>query len=564
MPARIFVKALQVLSINERRRMRTANAQSDPDKLAAAPAPIIIANDRNTFIKHRGPREPANLARRSFLKWCPLQVIDAESLKLVQVLQLHKTIDHTASATGSAVLLRSLVRPSTDLLHLHTKQEALREIASNDHLRNTLNDFVHAYGTIESVLFKFFNKGLYAMFPYADVQRARRSTDRLFKQSLPKAESPYLRDLISRLHAFRESSVAQLLNGTIYKTFRGLQSAKEVGLFTPKLKFTAGRFTKWIFAGPAIALAPYVQTQLGFGPSLSPLMTSIGIGLTGLGLFYSLFVKPVRDTGKFIEPLRKRCVHAETFSQAIDAIGMIDELLAVHSFAKELPHATILPEITDDAHHAFEATGLKNPVLSKENEAFVPNDIHMNGARLTFISGPNSGGKTTLCKSIIHNQLLAQMGAYVVAEKAKINIADRICYQAPKFDGLQDDEGRFGTELSRTRDIFYATGPKSLVILDELAEGTTYEERLDASFGILSDFHTIGNNTILVTHNHSLVDRFMDVHKGQCLMAEFIGGAPTYKVVPGISRKAHADRIVKKIKFSQADRHAYMKNKGYL
>jgi DNA mismatch repair ATPase MutS len=139
-----------------------------------------------------------------------------------------------------------------------------------------------------------------------------------------------------------------------------------------------------------------------------------------------------------------------------------------------------------------------------------------------------------------------------------------IRYQAPKFDGLQDDEGRFGTELGRTRDIFFATTPKSLVILDELAEGTTHEEKLHESFGILSDFHTIGNNTVLVTHNHSLVDRFMVAGKGQCLRVEFEGDDPTYRIVPGISRVSHADRIVKRMRFSKEERHRHMKKMGYL
>ena len=258
-------------------------------------------------------------------------------------------------------------------------------------------------------------------------------------------------------------------------------------------------------------------------------MFHIGIAGTGLYGFYSLFIKPVRDTGKFIEPFRSKCVHDHAFSRAIDAVGMIDELLSFHRYAGELPHATTLPHIADEAEHFFEATGLKNPVLAKTKTDVVPNDVQMNGSKLTFISGPNSGGKTTICKSMVHNQLLAQMGAYVLAEKAAINIADRISYQAPKFDGLQDEEGRFGTELSRTRDIFYSTSPRSLVILDELAEGTTYEEKLHESHGILSDFHTIGNNTVLVTHNHLLVDRFMAEQKGQCLMVEFKGDHPTYK-----------------------------------
>jgi DNA mismatch repair ATPase MutS len=272
----------------------------------------------------------------------------------------------------------------------------------------------------------------------------------------------------------------------------------------------------------------------------------------------------LRDTDHFIDPFRETCVHDAAYSRAIDAVGMIDELLSCHDFATELPHATVLPEMIDGSHHVFEATGLKNPVMATAASTFVPNDVHLDGARVTFISGPNSGGKTTLCKSIVHNQLLAQMGGYVLAEKASIGIADMISYQAPKFDGLQDEEGRFGTELVRTRDIFFSTSPRSLVILDELAEGTTHEERLHTSYGIMRDFYTIGNNTILVTHNHSLVDKFMAEQRGQSLMAAFDGDLPTYTIMPGLSRVSHAERVAEKIGFSPADRHQYLKDGGYL
>jgi hypothetical protein len=500
------------------------------------------------------------------LQQSPLTVIDSDSLKLIQVLRLHKVMDHTQSAVGSAVLLRSLIQPSTDLHYIQSKQEALVEILSNDRLRQALQDFIHEYSSGENALYRFFNKGLYALFPYPDFKRARQAALAITKlmPRIPVAESSYLNTLLSHLQSYKGSSVDQMMQGTIYKTFQGLKAGKEVGLLSPKLKFVPRRFTRWVVAGPAVALAPQIQNKMGFGPSLAPLIFSIGLAWTGLYAFYSLFIKPVRDTGKFIEPFREKCIYDKAFSRAVDAVGLIDELLALHLFASESPDATVLPEIADERHHFFEARGLKNPVLAKAKTDFVANDVNLHGARLTFVSGPNSGGKTTLCKSIVHNQLLAQMGSYVLAEKAAINITDMIRYQAPKFDGLQDDEGRFGTELSRTRDIFYATSPKSLVILDELAEGTTYEEKLQESHGILSDFYTIGNNTVLVTHNHSLAQRFMDERKGQCLMAEFKGDDPTYKIVPGISSVSRSDRVVKKIKFSQADRHRYMQAKGYI
>jgi len=546
--------------------MKRCNDQISLDKGVANFEPLIITNDKKNFIRHGGHQEPAILNRQLYSQQCPLSVIDKETLKMIQVLRLHKAIDHTESSTGSAVLLRSLIQPSTDLHYIRSKQESLSEISSNDKLRLALKDYVHAYSIGESALYKFFNKGLYALFPYLDIKRAKKSAANITKiiRTIPKAESSYLSALMSNLHSYKGSSIDQMMNGPIYKTFRGLKSDKEVGFFTPKLKFIPRRFTQWILAGPVLALAPLVYDKVGFAQSISPLMSTIGIAWTGLYVFYSLFIKPVRDTGNFIEPFREKCVYDNTFNRAVDTVGMIDELLSFHNFASELPHATILPKATDQDHHFFEATGLKNPVLSKYQTDFVPNNIRMNGTRLTFISGPNSGGKTTICKSIVHNQLLAQIGSCVLAEKAAINIADMISYQAPKFDGLQDEEGRFGTELSRTRDIFYSTSPKSLVILDELAEGTTYEEKLHESFGILSDFHTIGNNTVLVTHNHSLVDRFMDEQKGHCFMVEFNGDDPTYKIIPGISRVSHADRVAKKINFSRENRRQYMKKNGYL
>ena len=528
--------------------------------------PVIQANERKNFIRPSGHQGPAKLSRESFLKLCSLSVVDKETLKLIQVLRLHKTIDYTTSMTGSAVLLRSLVQPSTDLNYIRSKQESLEEIESNEKLRQALLDLVREYSKGESALYKFFNKDILAMFPYHDLKRAKKSaaTITTLMQTIPETKTPYLRGLMAKLHLYKNASIDRMMTGSIFRTFKGLKSAKEVKFFTPKQKFIPHRFSTWLLAGPLVALVPFVLNRFEFEPTISPMMTTIGLAWTGLYLFYSLIVKPVKDTGNFIEPLRKKCIHDESFSQAVDAVGMIDELLSCHRFARELSHATTLPLITDGDRHFFQATGLQNPILATGKPDCVPNDVQMNGSRVSFISGPNSGGKTTICKSIVQNQLLAQIGSYVLAKQAEINIADMISYQAPKFDGLQDEEGRFGTELSRTRDIFYSTSPQSLVILDELAEGTTYEERLHESSGILHDFYTIGNNTVLVTHNHSLVDRFMAEKKGQCLMVEFIDDNPTYKIIPGISRVSHADRIAKKINFSQEDRHQYMKEKGYL
>lgn len=527
--------------------------------------PLTIANDRTRFIEPGDRPGPAILSPQACLKVWPPAVVDAETLKMIEILRLHQAIDQTTSATGSAILLRSLIRPSTDLAYIRSRQDALREIASDDALRQGITDYLVEFAQTESALYKFFNKGLYALSPYSDLKKARQAAVKLPRIiGLHQPESSYLKTLFASLEAYQGSPIDRMMGGSIYQTLGGLKAATEISMFTPRLRLIPRRFSRWVLAGPAAFLAPAIYHKIGFTPPLSPLFATMGAIWTGFYLFYSLFIKPVRDTGKFIEPLRARCVCDNHFNRAINSVGKLDEILALHHFAKALPHAVTLPEVTDQANHCFQAIGIKNPVMASNQTDFTPNDIHLSKVRLTFISGPNSGGKTTICKSIAHNQLLAQIGGYVVAQQAEINIADRISYQAPQFDSLQDDEGRFGSELGRTRDIFYATTPKSLVILDELAEGTTHEERLQTSFGILNDFYTIGNNTVLVTHNHLLADRFKEQEKGQCLMAEFDGEAPTYRIVPGISRVSHAEHIARKINFSSAHRRDYLIKKGYL
>jgi len=175
-----------------------------------------------------------------------------------------------------------------------------------------------------------------------------------------------------------------------------------------------------------------------------------------------------------------------------------------------------------------------------------------------LLTGPNSGGKTAFCKTITQIQALAQIGCYVPAKTATMTVADRIFYQVPEISHLDDGEGRFGTELKRTKDIFLASTAKSLVVLDELSEGTTFEEKMEASSNVLNGFYRKGNSTILITHNHQLVDQFAKKATGIPKQVEFAKDAPTYRLIPGISRVSHADRVAKKIGFSKEDIDSYL------
>jgi DNA mismatch repair ATPase MutS len=242
----------------------------------------------------------------------------------------------------------------------------------------------------------------------------------------------------------------------------------------------------------------------------------------------------------------------------LDALGQLDELLSFVKFSVAFGHSVVLPTLIDGEHHKINLHDARNPVLGKENPSYVGNDFVLEDDKLVLVTGPNSGGKTAFCKTITQIQLLAQIGCFVPAQAATLTVADRIFYQVSEVSHLNDGEGRFGTELKRTKDIFLACTAKSLVVLDELSEGTTFEEKMEASSNVLNGFYRKGNSTILITHNHQLVDKFVRDGIGLPRQVEFANDAPTYKLIEGISRVSHADRVAKKIGFSKEDIDNYL------
>jgi DNA mismatch repair ATPase MutS len=264
------------------------------------------------------------------------------------------------------------------------------------------------------------------------------------------------------------------------------------------------------------------------------------------------------DRENCIVPLRDIYKNSQALGELLDGLGQLDELLAIIKYAENYGSDTVLPELIDSEQHQINLQGAKNPVLGNKHPDYVGNDFVMDRQRLVTITGPNSGGKTAFCKTVTQIQLLAQIGSYVPAQAASLSVADRIFYQVPEISHLDDGEGRFGTELKRTRDIFLASTAKSLVVLDEMAEGTTFEEKMQSSIDVLDGFYRKANSTILITHNHQLVDEFVKRKITVAKQVEFADDLPTFKLVDGISRVSHADRVAKKIGFSKQDIDNYL------
>ena len=109
--------------------------------------------------------------------------------------------------------------------------------------------------------------------------------------------------------------------------------------------------------------------------------------------------------------------------------------------------------------------------------------------RLLVITGPNSGGKTAYCKTVVTDSAAWPDRLLHSRRNARLVLAEHIFYQVPDPGHLDEGMGRFAHELKRTREIFFSSTARSLVVLDELSEGTTFEEKMELSEYVLAGFY---------------------------------------------------------------------------
>lgn len=503
-------------------------------------------------------------------------VLDQGGFNVLEVDEIFDTLNHAETTIGQAVLYRSLARPSDDLEAIRAKQQAARELQENAEIREQIERIVQNAKRDELGLYQLLYGNFIGMFGTArEVMEVegfgyepfrktmRMMTDLVSQAAAAEPQSAYIQGLYTSIKNFGSSRVYALLRGPVYKTEKAIQTREErKHSFAPAFIFRPRLFKPLFIAAVIIVLAVILNfyPMEFFGVSPSATRPVLGVITVPLILLYIPFVGTY-DRDSIIYPLRNEFKASPDLQQVLDALGQLDELLALNKYAEAYGGAMILPELIPGSHHSIALKDAKNPVLGKANPAYVGNDFSMQGEKLVLITGPNSGGKTAFCKTVTQIQLLAQIGSYVPAQTATLTVADRIFYQVPEISHLDDGEGRFGTELKRTRDIFLASTPRSLVVLDELSEGTTFEEKMQTSVNILDGFYQKGNNTILITHNHQLVDHFVARKIGVPKQVEFANDAPTYRLIDGISRVSHADRVAKKIGFSKEDIQQYLAGK---
>ena len=155
----------------------------------------------------------------------------------------------------------------------------------------------------------------------------------------------------------------------------------------------------------------------------------------------------------------------------------------------------------------------RHPVVEKmiNNDMFIANDTYLdNGSkRVSVITGPNMAGKSTYMRQTALIVLMAQIGSFVPAEKAKIGVVDRIFTRVGASDDLASGQSTFMVEMTEVANILRNATAKSLLILDEIGRGTSTFDGLSIAWAVIehiSNTKLLGAKTLFATHYPELTE----------------------------------------------------------
>ena len=189
-------------------------------------------------------------------------------------------------------------------------------------------------------------------------------------------------------------------------------------------------------------------------------------------------------------------------------IAQLDCLLSLAAVAAENNY--IRPVV--DESDTIDIRQGRHPVIEKQmpvGEKYIANDVLLNSTtqQIIIITGPNMAGKSALLRQTALITLLAQIGSFVPAERARIGIVDKIFTRVGASDNISMGESTFMVEMNEAANILNNLSPRSLVLFDELGRGTSTYDGISIAWAIVEYIHEHPKGkarTLFATHYHEL------------------------------------------------------------
>ncbi|MEO8513729.1 MAG: DNA mismatch repair protein MutS [Ignavibacteria bacterium] len=448
-------------------------------------------------------------------------------------------LDRTQTAMGARLLKNWISRPLKKLSQLHKRQECVTEFYENKPLAGNLTGLFKNIGDLERLISKIATARAVAR----DLINLKYSLKNIgaVKLELSKAEAKTLKDINNNLKelndlvelidvSINEDSSIQMESKIIIKPgynkeldeLRNILNSGEAWMENYQRKERERTKINSLKVSYNRVFGYYIEI------SKANLVKADGVEgyirkqtLVNAERFITQELKEYEEKiltanekiaaleSKLFADVREKVVeYANDIQMNAAMIGIIDVLLGFAEIAKLNKYTK--PELNEG--DSLDITEGRHPVIEQllpAGEKFVPNDTSLDptDTQVIIITGPNMSGKSSYLRQVGLIVLLAQIGSFVPAKKAKIGICDRIFTRVGAMDNIARGESTFLVEMQESANILNNLSPKSLVLLDEVGRGTSTYDGISIAWAITEYIHENPKakaKTLFATHYHEL------------------------------------------------------------
>ena len=244
---------------------------------------------------------------------------------------------------------------------------------------------------------------------------------------------------------------------------------------------------------------------------------------------------------------------SDDIKAAAEALAMLDVAVGLATLAAERRYTrpdidSSLDFIVEGGRHAVVEQALSDPFVANDCDLSPPSS--MSNGRIWLLTGPNMAGKSTFLRQNALIVVLAQLGSFVPARRARIGVVDRLFSRVGAADDLARGRSTFMVEMVETAAILNQAGERSLVILDEIGRGTATFDGLSIAWASIEHLHESNRcRALFATHFHELTAlsaKLPRLHNATVRVKEWQGEVVfLHEVVPGAADRSYGIQVAK-------------------
>ncbi|MDH3734433.1 MAG: DNA mismatch repair protein MutS [Gemmatimonadota bacterium] len=510
-------------------------AESDGELLAAAAALLTYVDEvRPAGIEHLSPPRVDREGRVMYLDAMTRRNLElVEPLRVGEGTSLLELLDRTRTAMGARLLRRRVLRPLVDRAAIEGRLEAVAELVDDDSARREIRERLGQIRDLERLAARIstgsvnprellgLGRSLEALPAVAEALvdlragEARRIAqgfdaledlrDRVI--SVVEDDPPLtLKDggVIRRGHSAELDDLRDLRESAV--DFIAAMQAREresTGIDSLKVGFNKvfGYYLEVTKANSDRVPDDYTrkQTLTNAERYITPELKEWESKVLGAE------DEIVRLETRLFQGLRDEIAGGvERIQRTAKRVAELDVCAGLADVARR--ESYVRPEIVTAPE--LEIEGGRHPVVETTvaRETFVPNDTVLDeGLRVMIVTGPNMAGKSTVLRQVGLIALMAQMGSFVPADRARVGLCDRVFTRVGASDSLASGMSTFMVEMTETATILNGATERSLVLLDEIGRGTSTYDGVSIAWAVTEHLHGLGARTVFATHYHELV-----------------------------------------------------------